>query len=153
MSIDARLAELGYVLPAVTTPKGNYKLAVRSGNQIFTAGHIPATANGDLVTGKVGLNVTPEQAYEAAHLVALSLLATLKAELGDLNKVKRLVKTMGFVNCVDGFSAQASVINGCSDTFAKVFGDIGIGARSAVGTNALPLNVCVEIEVIVEVEA
>ncbi|KDO35651.1 hypothetical protein SPRG_18813 [Saprolegnia parasitica CBS 223.65] len=153
-SIDARLAELGYVLPEVTTPKGNYKLAVRSGNQIFTAGHIPTNANGELITGKVGQDVTIEAAYEAAHFVALSLLATIKAELGgDLSKVKRIVKTMGFVNCVDGFAQQASVINGCSDTFAKVFGDHGVGARSAVGTNALPLNVPVEIEIIVEIEA
>ncbi|EQC26022.1 hypothetical protein SDRG_16124 [Saprolegnia diclina VS20] len=153
-SIDARLAELGYVLPGVTTPKGNYKLAVRSGNLIFTAGHIAANATGEHLVGKVGQDVTIEAAYEAAHLVALSLLATIKAELGgDLGKVKRIVKTMGFVNCVDGFTQQASVINGCSDTFAKIFGDHDVGARSAVGTNALPLNAPVEIELIIEIDA
>ncbi|KAF0683236.1 Aste57867_24668 [Aphanomyces stellatus] len=149
--INARIAELGYTLPAVTAPKGNYKLIVRSGNLLFTAGHIPTTADGTLITGKVGKEVTTEQAYDAAHVVALSLLATLKHELGDLNKIKQIVKLTGFVNCVDGFAAQPTVINGASDTFAKVFGDIGVGSRSAVGTNALPLNVPVEIEAIVEV--
>ncbi|ETV74639.1 hypothetical protein H257_10772 [Aphanomyces astaci] len=147
----ARLAELGYVLPAVSPPKGNYKLLTRVGNLIYTAGHIPTPANGALITGKVGVDLTTEQAYDAAHVVALALLATLQHELGDLNKIKQIVKLTGFVNAVDGFAAQPTVINGASDTFAKVFGDHGVGARSAVGTNGLPLNVPVEIEAIVEV--
>ncbi|OQS05665.1 endoribonuclease L-PSP [Thraustotheca clavata] len=152
MSIDERLAELGYVLPAVGTAKGNYKLAVRSGNLIFTAGHIAANTNGELYAGKVGKDFTTQEAYDIAHHVALSILATLKQELGDLNKIKRIVKIVGFVNCTDDFTAQPSVINGASDTFAKVLGEHGIGARSAVGTNALPLNAPVEIEAVVEIE-
>jgi enamine deaminase RidA (YjgF/YER057c/UK114 family) len=150
--IERKLQELGYTLPEVAAPKGNYRTCVRSGNYIFTAGHLPQPIGGDLITGKVGKDLTPEEGYEAAHHIALSLMATLKNELGDLDKVKRIVKLVGFVNCVDGFTAQPSVINGASDTFGKVFGPKGVHARSAVGTNALPLNVAVEIEAIVEVE-
>ncbi|CAK4170785.1 unnamed protein product [Aphanomyces euteiches] len=151
--VNARIVELGYTLPPVSAPKGNYKLLTRVGNVLYTSGHIPTPANGDIITGKVGQEVTAEQAYDAAHIVALAILATLKNELGDLNKIKQIVKLTGFVNCVDGFTAQPSVINGASDTFAKVFGDSGVGARSAVGTNALPLNVPVEIEAIVELKS
>uniref|UniRef100_K3WLZ8 Endoribonuclease L-PSP/chorismate mutase-like domain-containing protein n=1 Tax=Globisporangium ultimum (strain ATCC 200006 / CBS 805.95 / DAOM BR144) TaxID=431595 RepID=K3WLZ8_GLOUD len=150
--IERRLAELGYVLPQVAEPKGNYRTAVRTGNYIFTAGHLPQPTGGDLIVGKIGKDLTPEDGYDAAHHVALSLMATLKHELGDLDKVKRIVKLVGFVNCVDGFTGQPGVINGASDTIGKVFGDKGIHARSAVGTNALPLNVAVEIEAIVEIE-
>jgi enamine deaminase RidA (YjgF/YER057c/UK114 family) len=96
--------------------------------------------------------VSQEQAYSAAKLVGLSIIATLKKNLGDLDKVKRVVKLVGFVNCVDGFASQPAVVNGCSDLMGEVFGERGIHARSAVGTNALPLNVPVEIEAIVEVE-
>ncbi|RLN32726.1 hypothetical protein BBJ28_00001961 [Nothophytophthora sp. Chile5] len=150
--IERKLEELGYTLPAVATPKGNYRTAVRSGNTFYLAGHLPQPAGGDIITGKVGKDLTQEEGYDAAHYVALSLMATLKQEVGDLDKIKRVVKLVGFVNCVDGFTAQPAVINGASDTFGKVFGDKGIHARSAVGTNALPLNVAVEIEAIVEVE-
>ena len=104
------------------------------------------------MTGKVGQDLTTEQGYDAARLCTLNLLATLKAELGDLDKVKRVVKVMGFVNCVDSFSAQPKVLNGCSDFLITIFGDKGVHSRSAVGTNALPLNVPVEIEIIVEVQ-
>ncbi|KDO35779.1 hypothetical protein SPRG_00518 [Saprolegnia parasitica CBS 223.65] len=149
---EARIKELGYVLPGVAEPKGNYRPCVRSGNMIFTAGHLPQPAGGDLIKGKIGADLTAEDGYEAAHHVALALCATLKAELGDLDKVKRIVKVVGFVNCVDGFTAQPSVINGCSDTLGKIFGERGVHARSAVGTNALPLGIPVEVECIVEVE-
>jgi enamine deaminase RidA (YjgF/YER057c/UK114 family) len=104
------------------------------------------------VTGKVGQDLTTEQAVEAAQFATLNLLSTLKAELGDLDKIKRIVKVLGFVNCVDGFAAQPKVMNGCSDLLGSIFGEKGRHSRSAVGTNALPLNVAVEIELIVEVE-
>ncbi|ETW06452.1 hypothetical protein H310_02708 [Aphanomyces invadans] len=149
---EARIKELGYTLPAVATPKGNYRNSVRMGNLIFTAGHLPQPAGGELIKGKVGVDLTPEEGYEAAHHVALALVATLKQELGDLDRVKRIVKVVGFVNCVDGFTAQPSVINGTSDTLVKIFGDRGIHARSAVGTNALPLGIPVEVEIIVEIQ-
>ncbi|RLN58151.1 hypothetical protein BBJ29_005986 [Phytophthora kernoviae] len=150
--IERKLEELGYVLPEVASPKGNYRTSVRSGNTIYMAGHLPQPAGGELITGKVGKDLTPEEAYDAAHYVSLSIMATLKQEVGDLDKIKRVVKLVGFVNCVDGFAGQPAVINGASDTFGKVFGDKGVHARSAVGTNALPLNVAVEIEAVVEIE-
>ncbi|KAH7484801.1 hypothetical protein PRIC1_004120 [Phytophthora ramorum] len=150
--IERKLEELGYTLPAVADPKGNYRTSVRSGNTLYLAGHLPQPAGGDLILGKVGKDLTPEQGYDAAHYVALSLMATLKHEVGDLDKIKRVVKLVGFVNCVDGFTQQPAVINGASDTIGKVFGDKGLHARSAVGTNALPLNVAVEIEAVVEIE-
>ncbi|KAF4036372.1 YjgF/chorismate mutase-like putative endoribonuclease [Phytophthora infestans] len=150
--IERKIEELGYTLPTVAEPKGNYRTSVRSGNTIYMAGHLPQPAGGDLILGKVGKDLTPEQGYEAAHYVALSLMATLKQEVGDLDKIKRVVKLVGFVNCVDGFTQQPAVINGASDTIGKVFGDKGIHARSAVGTNALPLNVAVEVEAVVEIE-
>ncbi|KAI9917141.1 hypothetical protein PsorP6_012366 [Peronosclerospora sorghi] len=171
--IEARLAELGYQLPGAGAPKGNYVNVVRTGSYIYTAGHLPVTSEGELVTGKLGKDLTVEEGYAAAHRVALALVATLKStgfkvetyqqgdlsivlccldELGDLDHIKRVVKLTGFVNCVDTFTDQPSVINGASDAVATIFGDKGKHARSAVGTNALPLNVAVEIEAIVEVE-
>jgi enamine deaminase RidA (YjgF/YER057c/UK114 family) len=151
--IDARLAELGYVLPVAAKPAANYVMCRRVGNLVYTAGHLPQPAAGGLVTGKVGSELTTEEAYDAARVVGLNILATLKHELdGDLDRVKQFVKVMAFVNCVDGFSNQPKVVNGCSDMLGAVFGDKGRHARSAVGTNSLPLNVPVEIECIVEVE-
>jgi enamine deaminase RidA (YjgF/YER057c/UK114 family) len=104
------------------------------------------------MTGKVGSELTTEQGYDAARVVALNILATLKGELGDLDRIKQVVKLTAFVNCVDGFSAQPKVVNGASDLLGAVLGDRGKHARSAVGTNALPMNVPVEIEAIIEVE-
>ncbi|OWY96685.1 Endoribonuclease L-PSP [Phytophthora megakarya] len=150
--IERKIEELGYTLPAVAEPKGNYRTCVRSGNTIYLAGHLPQPAGGDLILGKVGKDLSPEEGYDAAHACALSIMATLKQEVGDLDKIKRVVKLVGFVNCVDGFTQQPAVINGASDTIGKVFGDKGIHARSAVGTNALPLNVAVEVEAVVEIE-
>ena len=151
---EAKIAELGYTLPEVNPPKGSYVLCTRSsdGKTIYTAGHLPQPAEGDLVVGKIGDDLTREDGQQAAEYAALSLLATLKAELGDLDKIKRIVKVVGFVNCADGFSEQPLVINGASNLFGAVLGDRGVHARSAVGTNALPLNVAVEVEAVVEVE-
>lgn len=145
-------ARTGYVLPAVNSPKGSYQLCARSGNLLFTAGHLPQPAEGALVVGKVGADLSAEEGAKAAEYCALSILATLKHELGDLDKIKRVVKVVGFVNCTDGFAAQPQVINGASDLLGRVLGDRGTHARSAVGTNALPLNIAVEVEAIVEVE-
>ncbi|TDH71582.1 hypothetical protein CCR75_001781 [Bremia lactucae] len=150
--IEDRLAELGIELPAAGSPKGNYVNVVRTGSYIHTAGHLPMTAAGELITGKVGKDLTTKEGYIAAKQVVFALLATLKKELGELDHIKRIVKLTGFVNCIDTYTAQPGVINGASDTLATIFGDKGKHARSAVGTNALPLNVAVEIEAIVEVE-
>ncbi|TFJ80811.1 hypothetical protein NSK_007988 [Nannochloropsis salina CCMP1776] len=149
---EAKLTEMGLKLPSPGVPKGNFAMAVKSGKMIYLSGHLPTDANGQLLTGKVGAEVSPEEAQGAAKLIALNLLSSLKKEVGDLDRVKRIVKLVGFVNCVDGFSQQPMVVNGASDFFVQVFGDKGVHARSAVGTNALPLNIPVEIEAIVEVE-
>ena len=152
---ESRLAALGLALPSVSPPKGSYVLAQwadADGRVLHLAGHLPKRADDSLVTGKVGRDVSVEEARKAAELAGLSLLATLKRELGDLDRVAQVVKVVGFVNCVDGFAEQPQVVNGCSDLLGKVFGDKGKHARSAVGTNALPLNVAVEIEMVVRVD-
>ena len=153
VAIEAKLAGMGAKLPAVGAPKGSYVLWTRSGDLLFTAGHLPQPADGPLVTGKVGQDLTAEEGAEAASLAFYSLMSTLKAELGDLDRIEKFVKVVAFVNCVDGFGAQPTVVNGFSDLVGEVFGpEVGSHARSAVGTNALPLNVPVEIECIVRVK-
>ena len=146
MSIDARLDELGITLPAVPDAAGNYVHAVRTGNLLFLAGKGPRGS-----TGKVGAEVSVEQAYEAARETGLTLLAVLRAELGTLDRVARIVKVFGMVNAAPDFGDQPKVINGCSDLFVEVFGDAGRHARSAVGMGSLPSQITVEIECIVEV--
>jgi len=147
------LSDLGLeALPPVGAPKGSYVLTTRLGNAIHTAGHLPMRSDGSLITGTVGKDLTAEEANKAAEWVGLNLLSTIRAEVGDLDKVVKVHKLVGFVNCTDDFEAQPSVINGCSDLMFKVFGEKGIHARSAVGTNALPLGIAVEIEGIFEVE-
>lgn len=143
---EKKLVEMGLQLPPVAKPVANYVKAVRVGNLVFLAGHTSELA------GKVGKEVTTEQGYEAARQTGLSLLASLKAEIGDLNKVKRFVKVLGMVNCVEGFVDQPKVMNGFSDLMVALFGEPGKHARSAVGMYALPSNKAVEIEMIVEVE-
>lgn len=152
MQIEARLKEMGIELPPAVTPVANYVPAVRTGNLIFLSGHGPFKEDGSLITGKVGADLTVEQGYAAARRVAIGLLGSLKAVIGDLDRVNRVVKLLGLVNCTPEFTDQPKVINGASDIFVEVFGDKGKHARSAVGTNALPLNIAVEIEMIVEVE-
>merc|ERR1712048_224151 len=149
---EARLEELGITLPSVTLPKGSYQLTQRSGNLVFTAGHLPVDAKGGLITGKVGADLSPDEGKEAARRVGINLIATLKNELGDLDRVKQVVKVFGLVHCTDDFTQQPHVLNGFSDLMAEVFGERGVHARSAVGTNSLPLGIAVEIEAIVEVE-
>lgn len=147
---EERLKEKGIVLTTPSAPVANYVNAVRVGNLLYLAGKGPSKPDGSYVTGKVGKDLTIEQGYEAARLTAISHISVLKAELGDLNKVKRIVKVLGMVNCTDEFKDQPKVINGYSDLMVEIFGDIGKHARSAVGMNSLPLGIAVE--VIVEVE-
>jgi enamine deaminase RidA (YjgF/YER057c/UK114 family) len=153
MKIEERLKEMGIALPPAVTPVANYVPAVRTGNLVFLSGHGPFKEDGSLITGKVGSDLTAEQGYEAARRVAIGLLGSLKAIIGDLDKVRRVVKLLGLVNCKPDFADQPKIINGASDFLVEVFGDKGKHARSAVGTNALPVNIAVEIEMIVEVEA
>jgi enamine deaminase RidA (YjgF/YER057c/UK114 family) len=149
---DKKLKELGIELMAPSKPIANYVKAVRVGNLLYLSGHGPSRPDGTTITGKAGSDMTIEQGYEAAKQTGVSILSTLKAELGDLNKVKRIVKVLGMVNCTPTFGDQPKVINGFSDLMVAVFGDKGKHARSAVGMNALPNNMAVEIEIIVEVE-
>jgi len=152
MKAEVRLKEIGLELPPAVRPVANYVSAVRTGNLVFLSGHGPVREDGTMSTGKVGADLTLDEGYEAARRVALVLLASLKAEIGDLDKVRRVVKLLGMVNCRPDFVDQPKVINGASDLLVQVFGDKGRHARSAVGMNALPMDISVEIEMIVEVE-
>ncbi len=151
-SPEAKLKELGIALPAVGKPLANYVSAVRTGNLVFLAGHGPAQPWTATATGKLGKDLTVEQGYQAARNVGINLLASLKAEIGDLGRVRRIVKVLGMVNSVDTFAQQPEVINGFSDLMVSVFGKRGKHARSAVGMAALPRNLSVEIEMVVEVD-
>jgi enamine deaminase RidA (YjgF/YER057c/UK114 family) len=151
-TVEERLAARGLTLPEPPRPLANYVEAVRSGNLLFLAGHGPAGPDGKLMTGKVGVDLDVEAGRRAAQVTALALLATLKHELGDLDRVRRIVKVLGMVNCRPDFEQQPEVINGCSDLLVEAFGpEVGKHARSAVGMGSLPRNIPVEIEMIVEV--
>ncbi|UYN94454.1 MAG: RidA family protein [Enhydrobacter sp.] len=152
MKTEQRLKQLGIELSAPTSPVANYVNAVRTGNLLFLAGKGPGLPGKPLPVGKVGRDFTVEQAYQCARETGLSLIAVMKAELGDLDRVKRVVKVLGMVNGTPEFGQQPEVINGCSDLFVEVFGARGKHARSAVGMGSLPRGIPVEIEVIVEVE-
>ena len=152
MKTEQRLQELGIELAMPTSPMANYVNAVRTGNLLYLAGKGPGLPGKPLPTGKVGRDFTVEQAYVHARETGLSLIAVMKAELGDLDRVKRIVKVLGMVNAIPEFGNQPEVINGCSDLFVEVFGDRGRHARSAVGMGSLPRGIPVEIEVIVEIE-
>ena len=149
---ETNIKEKGIVLSSPSSPVANYVNAVKVGNLLFLAGKGPLKADKTYVTGKVGKDLTIEQGYQAARLTAISHLAVIKDELGSLNKVKRIVKVLGMVNCTEDFKDQSKVINGYSDLMVEVFGDKGKHARSAVGMYALPFNMAMEIEVIVEIE-
>lgn len=152
MRIEQKLKQLGIVLAKATSPIGSYVNAVRTGNLLYLAGKGPGLPGQPLPTGKVGRDLTVEQAYVYARETGLNLLAVMKAELGDLDRVRRIVKVLGMVNAVPEFGQQPEVINGCSDLFVEVFGERGRHARSAVGMGSLPRGIPVEIEVIVEIE-
>ena len=148
---EARLERLGIPLPVPPKPVANYVPAVRTGNLIFLAGAGPRKPDGSFITGKVGTDLDLEQAYQAARLTGITLLSVLKAELGDLDKVKRIVKVLGMVNADPSFAQHPKVINGFSDLMVEVFGERGKHARSAVGMGSLPFGIAVEIEMVVEV--
>ena len=152
MNPEQKLKQLGITLNPVSSPVANYVNAVRTGNLLYLAGKGPRPdAQGHRPKGKVGRDFTAEQAYQHARSVGLDLLAVMRAELGSLDKVKRVVKVLGMVNAVPEFTDHPKVINGCSDLFVEVLGDAGKHARSAVGMGSLPMGIPVEIEVIVEV--
>jgi enamine deaminase RidA (YjgF/YER057c/UK114 family) len=153
MGAEARLAALGIELPAAAAPVANYRMAVRTGNLLFVSGHGPAHREGIRATGKVGTDLDLAEAREAARLVGVNLVATVRRELGSLDAVRRIVKVLGMVNCAPGFDQTPAVIDGCSDFLVELFGDeIGSHARSAVGLAELPFGIPVEIEMIVEVD-
>jgi enamine deaminase RidA (YjgF/YER057c/UK114 family) len=151
MTPDQRLAELGIELPAPRPPAGLYVAAVRTGGLVFVSGAGPVRADGGVVAGKVGRDIDIDDARDAARLTGLQILAVLRAELGNLAAVKRVVKILGMVNCAPGFNRTPQVIDGCSELFIEVFGEAGRSARSAVGMAELPFDICVEIEVVVEI--
>jgi enamine deaminase RidA (YjgF/YER057c/UK114 family) len=152
-SPEKRVQELHLTLPPIPKPVAVYKPAVKVGNLLFVSGHGPLKPDATLILGRVGQNLTLEQGKDAARQTGLAILATLRNTLGSLDKVKRLVKSYGMVNCTDDFVDQPKVINGYSELMKEVFGeDAGVGARSAVGHNSLPGGMAVEIEAIFEVE-
>jgi enamine deaminase RidA (YjgF/YER057c/UK114 family) len=150
--VEEKLKEMGIELPESAPPVANYVNSVRTGNLVFMAGKGPKMEDGNYITGKVGRDLTVEEGYAAARRVAILQLAALKAEIGNLNKVKRIVKVLGMVQCTEDFGNQPEVVNGFSDFMVEVFGDRGKHARAAVGMYALPRNIAVEIEMIIEIE-
>ena len=152
MSAEARLKELGIVLPSVPAPVANYLPFRIAGNLLFLAGQGPRDDKGGLMTGKVGAEVSVDEAYKRARRVGLGLLAATRQALGSLDRVEAIIKMLGMVNAVPDFKDQPKVINGCSDLFVEVFGDAGRHARSAVGMGSLPNQISVEIECIMLVK-
>lgn len=152
-TVDGRLKDLGIEIPTPAAPAANYIPFVKSGNLVFVSGQIPLVAGKIEGVGKVGKDFTTEQAKAIARICAINLIAQAKAACGgDLDRVARVVKVGGFVNCVDGYTEQPEVVNGASDLMVAVFGDKGRHSRFAVGTNALPRGVAVEVEAVFEVE-
>lgn len=149
--VEQRLNELGIELSSPSPPTANFLRTVKVGNFVFLSGHGPDKPEGGRVIGKVGGNLSLEQGNEAARLTGISLLSSLKAEIGDLNKVRRFVKVTGMVNADPSFTEHSQVVNGFSDLMVEIFGDDGKHARAAVGMSSLPFNMAVEIEAIVEV--
>ena len=151
--IESRLEHLGISLPAEPVPIANYVPGVRTGNLLYLSGLGPASrTDGTTPSGKVGRDLTTEEGYEAARLTGINILARMKGELGDLDRVRRVVKLLGMVNSAPDFNQQPAVVNGCSDLLVEVFGEKGRHARSAVGMAALPNDIPVEIEVIIEID-
>lgn len=143
--VEDRLRELGLALPPVFAPAANYLGCVVDGDLVHVSGHGPV--NGErMIQGKVGGDISLEQGREAARMTALSILATLRAELGDLDRIERIIKVLGMVNCAPGFNQTPAVIDGCSDLLVEIFGEAGEHARSAVGMAELPFDIAVEIE-------
>ena len=152
MSIDNKLKELVITLKSPPSPVANYIPVQQTGNFIYLSGQGPRNENGEFNTGKVGSDITAEEAYDLARNTAINLLSAMNAYLGSLDRVSKIVKVLGMVNAVQDFTDHPKVINGCSDLFVEVFGEKGKHARSAVGMGSLPNNMAVEIEIIVEIE-
>lgn len=156
MHAERKLEALGLSLPPIPQPAANYVPLVRTGNLLFVSGHGPGVVtDGKLsfIQGKLGKDLSVEQGYDAARQVMLNVLQSVKQELGDLDKVKRVVKLLGFVNCTPDFPDQPKVVNGASDLLVELFGERGRHARSAVGMQQLPFGIAVEIEMVVEVDS
>ena len=152
MSAEERLAELGLELPPAPEPKGLYKPLVIAGNLAYTSGHLPVEPSGELVTGRLGADMDVQAGQRAAMLAGLAILATLRKELGSLDRVHRLVKLFGLVNATPQFDQHPAVINGASQLLAHVFGpEAGVAARTAAGAGSLPLGAAVEIEAVFEI--
>jgi enamine deaminase RidA (YjgF/YER057c/UK114 family) len=149
-SVEARLDELGLTLPEVAAPLAAYVPAVRSGSYVYTAGQLPLVDGKLPVTGKVGAEVTPEEAKGLARICALNALAAVKSVVGDLDRIARVVKVVGFVASAPDFTGQPGVVNGASELLGEVLGDKGVHARSAVGVSVLPIDAPVEVEIQVE---
>lgn len=152
MSAEKRLKELGISLPAAPRPVANYVPCVRVGNLLFVSGHGPYNDGKTILSGKLGKDLTLEQGYQTARNVALNALSSVRAALGDLDQVRRVVKLLGMVNCTEDFKDQPKVMNGASDLLVEIFGEAGKHARSAVGMQSLPNGIPVEIEMILEVD-
>ena len=153
MQIEKRLEELGITLPLAATPVANYVTTVQTGNLVFTSGHGPGTGEGKIYKSQLGTNAEIEDGYQSARQVAINLIGTLKQALGDLDRIQRIVKVVGFVNSALTFTDQPAVVNGASDLFVEVFGDRGKHTRSAVGMSQLPGGIPVEVEMVVEIDA
>jgi enamine deaminase RidA (YjgF/YER057c/UK114 family) len=150
-SPEARLRELAIDLPPVPHPAGTFVHAVRTGNLVFLTGHPPIRADGSVIFGRLGQDLDADAGYQAARVAALGMLATLRQELGSLDKVRRIVKVNGVVNATPDFVEHTKVINGASDLLVQVFGEAGQHARLAVGYSSLPWNICLEVELVAEV--
>jgi enamine deaminase RidA (YjgF/YER057c/UK114 family) len=151
MAAEQRIRDLGIELPPAAKPVGNYVGGVRSGNLLFMSGCGPRKGDGTFVVGKVGRQLSVAEGYDAARLTGLTMLANIRAEIGSLDKVRRVVKVLGMVNSDPDFADAPKVINGFSDLLVEVFGEAGRGARSAVGMVALPFQIAVEVEMVLEV--
>ena len=154
MTPEENFALLALTLPPAPKPVGLYKPCLVDGNHCYVSGHGPVKTDGSLIKGRIGFDMDDESGKDAAQQVGLAILATLKATLGSLDKVKRVIKVLGMVGCLPGFENHPFVINGCSELFAKVWGnENGVGVRSAVGMGSLPGNIPVEIEALFELHA
>ncbi len=155
MTPEEKILDIGLTLPNPAAPMANYlpSLRIKTGDThlVFISGQAPRGSDGNMVTGKVGADLTTEEGYHAARLAGISMLAILRAEIGNLDNVRRVVKLLGMVNTPPDFTEQSQVINGCSDLMVEIFGDLGRHSRSAVGMNSLPSDIAVEIEGIFEV--
>jgi len=149
--IEKKLLELGLTLPSVPPSKGIYKRCLADGRHLYVSGHVSINTDGSYITGKLGKDLTDEQGKDAARQCGLAILASIKEKLGTLDKVKRVIKILGMVNAVTEYDKHPIVINGCSELFAQLWGEDGIGVRSAVGMGSLPNNVSVEIEALFEI--